>query len=106
MSPTNRDTGRHERISPNDDEPEFKAVTRDDVSDYALLPRRFDLLKSEVAELLALLRGTVLPAIARIDRRLVEIERHDVASTSQVHDRLDVIAKSIDTLAKLILDGR
>lgn len=44
----------------------YKPVTRDDVSDLALLPRRFDLFAAEVKQGFEMLANQILPKLDRI----------------------------------------
>lgn len=110
-------TGEHERLEateqeqpyerdPFDYSPEVKAMLAQQRSDYDLLPRRFEQMRSEINELNALMRGTVFPAVARIDRRLADIERHDINSTRELHARIDSLTSAIDKLAQVILESR
>jgi hypothetical protein len=60
----------------------YVPVTADDVSDLALLPRRFDSFAAKISHELGMLGDKILPALIRIgehqdrqDARLLEIER-------------------------------
>ncbi len=56
-------------------QPAFVPITRNEVDDHALLPRRFDFLAGEVRELLDVLNRKVVPAMDRLATRLDDIER-------------------------------
>ena len=49
---------------------EYKPVTREDVTDLALLPKRFDLFATEVRQSFELLTERLIPALTRIEEKL------------------------------------
>lgn len=53
----------------------YRPVTREDVTDIALLPRRFDLFAAEVRTSLELLGEKVIQTLARIERAQLELAR-------------------------------
>ena len=80
----------------------FKPITRDEVSELALLPRRFDQFASEVRQSFELLAEKLIPTLARLEeviadhgRRLSDLEQHQ----RRTDDRLAVLE------AKLLASG-
>ena len=49
---------------------DYKPVTREDVTDLALLPKRFDLFAAEVRQSFELLTERLIPALTRIEEKL------------------------------------
>ena len=72
----------------------FKPVTRDDMTDLALLPRRFDMFAFEVKESFTRLSAKLLPfmqrmeaAVTDIRERVGELERHRI----RLEDRIEAL---------------
>lgn len=68
---------------------DYKPVTREDVTDLALLPKRFDMFATEVRQSFELLNERLIPMLTRIEERLddlgvrmsrIEREQHDHAA--------------------------
>lgn len=74
-----------------DSAPGYQPVTRDDVTDHALLPRRFDLLASEMRDLNEHVRGTVGPALKRIEERQEQERTWATRAVADINARLDEI---------------
>lgn len=70
---------------------DFVPVTRDDVTDHALLPRRFDLLASEMRSLNEHVRGTLGPALKRIEERQEQERTWATRAVADINARLDEI---------------
>lgn len=64
----------------------FKPVTPADVTDLALLPRRFDLFAEEVRTSFTLLGDKILPAIGRIEAAIVDIGQRVTSVEREVRD--------------------
>lgn len=80
----------------------FVPITRDDVSDIALLPARFNLLAGEVRELLGVLRHQVVPQLADIRTMLADIRREGVATDARVAE----VSARVEELGALVLVPR
>lgn len=81
----------------------FIPVTRDEVSDNALLPRRFDVLARELRELTATLKDAVIPAIQQVAQRVEEIARENRAHRSELSGLQDRVDDLHGQLARLVL---
>lgn len=72
----------------------YQPVTRDDVSDLALLPRRFDLFAAEVKQGFEILANQILPKLDRIaatqsdqGHELAQLSKRVAALELHVHKR-------------------
>lgn len=81
-------------MATRDSAPPFVPLTREDVSDPALLPRRFDLLTSEVRDLAAAVRGQSA-AFGQLTEAVREQTRYLMESNRQIHERIDSIEKAL-----------
>lgn len=70
---------------------DYKPVTREDVTDLALLPKRFDLFAHEVRQSFELLTERLIPALTRIEEkledfgvRIARLERGQVDTTARI----------------------
>jgi hypothetical protein len=70
---------------------DYKPVTREDVTDLALLPKRFDLFAHEVRQSFELLTERLIPALTRIEEkledfgvRIARLERGQVDNTARI----------------------
>lgn len=77
------------------DSGEFQVLTREDVDDPALLPRRFDLLAGEVRSLATVIERKMVPALERIVERLDTLTRDD----ADIRRQMNALADRIDKLA-------
>lgn len=64
----------------------YTPVTREQVTDLELLPRRFDLLAMEIRALVDVLNIKVIPAIASISERIGTLETEQTSLMSAMHD--------------------
>ncbi len=73
----------------------FNPVSRADVDDIGLLPRRLDILTRDVRAVFDLLDRKVVPALERISSRLDQLDRADGTHeqrTNALEDRLSELA--------------
>lgn len=68
-----------------------RVVTREDVTDPALLPQHVRFLAGELRELASVLRERVVPALARIEERQAGEALHLDGVTGRIYARLDSI---------------
>lgn len=84
---------------PKDDDPfndTFKPVTRDDMTDLALLPRRFDMFAYEVKQSFETLTGKILPFMQRVEHAINDLSRRvgDLEQAKHaIHDRLAALER-------------
>jgi hypothetical protein len=68
---------------------EFRPVRPDEVSDLALLPKRFDAFAAEVRSSFELLGNKILPALERLEEAMAElgqrVTRLEASQTSTEH---------------------
>lgn len=70
----------------------FRPHTREDLDDLHLLPRRFDMLASEVRDLAAAVRAQAAAFGAQAEA-LRDLQQYLVESNRQLHDRLDELKR-------------
>ena len=82
---------------------DYQVVTREDVADLGLLPKRFDMFASEVRSSFELLGNRILPQLTKIESMLVDlgsrvstIEAHQLRSDS----RIDAIEAQLRALRR------
>lgn len=81
----------------------YHPVTRDDVTDLALLPRRFDVFAAEVRTSFELLRELIVPALTEIKASIAHLcRRVEVLEQNQLsaHARLDAAHTRIEALER------
>ncbi len=69
----------------------FVPVTRDDVSDLAGLPRRFEQFAEEVRTSFDMLGAQILPAINRIEQGLADLRVEMRSEVNDIHRRLSAL---------------
>lgn len=72
-----------------------RVVSRDDVTDLAMLPRHVRFLAGELRELAGVLREQVVPALKRIEERQASESAHLDGVTGRIYARLDRIEQRL-----------